>query len=216
MHLFETSSRPHHIVLALADSRVPEDERQELATAVADALEDWGGEELDVRLVEKPGPNLASGNLHWANGRPRLSSFVTSDSSMIFRLLDQQPNDLAWLREPVEEWENYPPYVEFEFYVKKMAVVNDPAERIIGLIKPIVKNFHKEENLQAAISTTELVRAKYPTGKKNGKIQTTKTKAQLQLIRPSELLARDNDSDTDSEIEYENDVEAPPGDAFDL
>ena len=195
--------------MALADSRVTVEERQELATAVADALEDWGGEELDLGQIQKPGPNFASRD--WAHEKPCLSSFVTYESSMMFRMLDQQPDDLAWLREPVREWENYPAYVDFEFYARKMAVVNDPAERLIGLIKPIVKKFQKEENLQAALSTTELVRARYPTGKKDGKTKTWKTKAQLQLIKPSELLVRESNlEDSDSELEDDTDAEAPP------
>ena len=203
--------------MALADSKVTVKERQELATAVADALEDWGGEELDLGQIQKPGPNFASENMYWASGKPRLSSFVTHESSMMFRMLDQQPDDLAWLREPVREWENYPAFVDFQFFVRKMVVVNDPAERLIGIIKPIVKNFKKEENLQAAIGTTEVVRAKYPTRKKDGKTKSWKTKAQLQLIKPSELLCRETElEDSESEVEDINDIEAPPDDVFDL
>ena len=79
----------------------------------------------------KPCPNLASGMTYWVGleGRPKLSSFASPESSMIFRVIGQQPDDLVWLREPSEEWETYPTFVEFSNYVKKKAVVNDPAER---------------------------------------------------------------------------------------
>ena len=37
---------------------------------------------------------------------------------------------------------------------------------MIGLVKPIIKNFRKEENMQAAITTVELVRSVYTKGRK--------------------------------------------------
>ena len=118
---------------------------------------------------------------------------------MIFRAIGQQPDDLVWLREPSEEWDTYPTFVEFSDYVKKKAVVNDPAERMIGLVKGIVEKFRKEENLQAAITTVELVRSVYPKGKKDGKTKTFYTKAELQRIKPSELLAMANEEDEEGE-----------------
>ena len=58
-------------------------------------------------------------------------------------------------------------------------------------MKPIVQNFKKEQSLQAAISTIEVIRNKYPKGKKDGRSKTYYTKAELQRIKPSDLLVRE-------------------------
>ena len=100
---------PRHVPAALVDSRVPREEREELARAIADALEDWGGEELALHgPAVLPGPNFASGQAHWLGlqGRPSLATFASFESSLLFRILGQQPGDLAWLREPCDEWES--------------------------------------------------------------------------------------------------------------
>ena len=82
---------------------------------------------------------------------------------------------------------------------------------MLGLVKPMIKNFHKEESLQAAIHTIEKVRSTFPKGKKDGESKTYYTKAQLQKIKPSDLLVR-----VEEEEEEEVEVEAPPDDALDL
>ena len=55
---------------------------------------------------------------------------------MIFHVLGQQPGDLQWLALPVAEWDNHLSYLELKNYIRTKSVVNDPAERAIGLIKP--------------------------------------------------------------------------------
>ena len=147
-------TRPHHIVLAMVDETLDVEVRQAMATALADLLPSWGGEEFPVIEVQLPGPKLASNPSNWDNGGPSLDSFITLDSFLIFHLLKQQPGDLTWLVEPVIEWENHNKYIEFKEYVKKLAVVNDAAERMIGLVKPIVSKFKKESNLPGALSVT--------------------------------------------------------------
>ena len=124
--------RPRHVPAALVDTRVPEEEREELAIAIANALEDWGGEELALDgPAALPGPQFASGQVFWLglDGRPSLASFVSPESSHPFRTLGQQPGDLEWQRRPIGEWESYPTFVEFKNYVLNKAVVNDCAER---------------------------------------------------------------------------------------
>ena len=123
---------PRHIPAALVDSRVPREEREELARAIADATEDWGGEELALHgPAVLPGPNFASGQAHWQGlqGRPSLATFASPESFLLFRTLTQQPGDLVWMRKPSDEWHLYPAFVQFSAYVKKKSVVNDPAER---------------------------------------------------------------------------------------
>ena len=85
---------------------------------------------------------------------------------------------------------------------------------MIGLVKPLVQNFKSEESLQAAIQTIELVRSTCPKGKKDGKTKNYHTKAELQRIKPSDMLARVEVEEEEEEEEVE--VEAPPDDALDL
>ena len=90
--------------------------------------------------------------------------------------MKQQPGDLTWLVEPVVEWENNHNYIEFKDYPKKLAVVNDAAERMIGFIKPIIAKFRKESNLQGALSVTEITRKNFK------KLNRWKTKNKLSLV----------------------------------
>ena len=116
--------------MCLADKTLDVVERQKVATALANLLEDWGGEDFEAKEVDRPGPNFASGPAFWTNGMPCLSSFVTIDSFLLFRLIRQQPRNLVWLSRPVAEWQSYPAYTDFfEFFVTNKPVVNDAAER---------------------------------------------------------------------------------------
>ena len=110
---------------------------------------------------------------------PHVSSFVSVDSFLLFSLLGQQPEDFAWLERPVLEWESFPQYFKFEAYVESKNVVNDAAERFIGVTKPRVANFRSKTNLQSNLLTAMKVQNTYPHQKKDGVVQTWKTKAEI-------------------------------------
>ena len=74
-------------------------------------------------------------------------------------------------------------------------VVNDAAERFIGVTKPCVANFRSETNLQSNLLTAVKVQNAYPHQKKDGEVQTWKTKAEMNLFKPSDLLVREEDQD---------------------
>ena len=84
---------------------------------------------------------------------------------------------------------------------------------MIGLVKPIVKKFHKEENLQANISTVELVRGMHPKGKIGRRTKKYYTKEDLKKIKPSELLVRGTEEEEEVAAEEED---APPDNALDF
>ena len=129
-------------------------------------------------------------------------------------MINQQPGDLAWLTQPVNEWQSSDAYFDFEYYVNQKHVVNDAAERAIGLVKPHVANFKKEENFQAAMKTIEVARARYPTSKIRGVVRTQMTKSDLKKIKPSDMLPEEgeeldiSESDSEDSIEEINDSEA--------
>ena len=126
---------------------------------------------------------------------PHVSSFVSVDSFLLFSLLGQQPKDFAWMERPVSEWESFPQYLKFEAYVESKNVVNDAAERFIGVTKPCVATFRSETNLQSNLLTTVKLRNAYPHQKKDGVVKTWKTKAEMNLFKPSDLLVREEDQD---------------------
>ena len=183
---------PQLVVMSLANKDLEAQERQDLALALNNLREQWGGEEFQVQEVNRPGPRFASSAQFWANGKPPLSSFTSVESFLIFSLLRQQPADLAWMEQPVSEWESFPQYRKFETYVASKNVVNDAAERFIGVTKPRVAKFRSETNLQSNLLTTVKVRNSYPHGKKDGVVKTWKTKAEMNCFKPSDLLVRED------------------------
>ena len=82
--------------------------------------------------------------------------------------------------------------------MRAKSVVNDPAERAIGLIKPIVKKFKKEENLQAAMLVTKKTRMAWSTETTRGMKNKNMVKKELGKIKPSDLLKRDEDTSESS------------------
>ena len=184
---------PQLVVMSLVNKDLQDQERSEIANALNVLKEEWGGEEFQVQEVNRPGPALASSGLWWANGMPPLSSFVSVQSFLLFSLLGQQPVDLAWMERPVSEWENYPQYLKLQEYVNSKNVVNDAAERFIGVAKPRVSTFRSETNLQSNLLTTVKVRNAYPHQKKDGVVKTWKTKAEMNRFKPSDLLVREED-----------------------
>jgi hypothetical protein len=156
---------PQLVTLALCDLSLPAEERQDLATALFNNLKIWPVT-FDMTDVERPGPAMASGNTFWTeNITPALSSFVTPSSFLIFHVCDQTPKDLDWLSQPVSQWQSSNSYFDFQYFVTHKHVVNDAAERAIGLIKPLASKFRKEEHLQESLKTMEELRIQFPKGR---------------------------------------------------
>ena len=94
-------------------------------------------------------------------------------------MLGHQPEDFAWMERPVSEWESFPQYLKFGAHVESKNVVNDAAERFIGVTKPCAATFRSETNLQSNLLTTVKVRNAYPHQKKDVVVKTWKTKAEM-------------------------------------
>ena len=122
-----------------------------------------------IFTLTEAGPRFASGNTFFMGGPPDLAEFTSPNSFLMFSILGQGPEDLAWLRQPVEEWPEDDHYVKFEEYVNTKEVTNDSAERAIGNLKIQSKHFRKEDTLQAGIVVDQEVKKKYPKGKVGGR-----------------------------------------------
>ena len=195
---------PQLVVISLANKYLDDKERREVANTLNILREDWGGEEFYLQEVNRPGPLFAYSPRWWGDGMPRLSSFTSTQSFLLFRRLGQQPEDLAWMEQPVSEWENSPKFTEFQALVSSKHVVNNAAERFIGVAKPHVSKFRNETNLQSNLLTTVKVRKTYPHEVIGGIVKTWRTKAEMNLFKPSDLLVREEDVINDSS---EEDVE---------
>jgi hypothetical protein len=201
---------PRLLPFCLADPKLDPEVRRQVAESLAALLDEWP-DEFEIDDTEKPGPRFASGNTFFIGGPPDLAEFTSPNSFLMFRILGQGPEDLAWLRQPVEEWPEDEHYVKFEEYVNTKEVTNDSAERAIGNLKIQSKHFRTEDTLQAGIVVDQEVKRKYPKGKVGGKTRFHKRKAELKKVTPSEMLDDHFDSDSD-----DSDAGAEIPDIFDF
>ena len=56
--------------------------------------------------------------------------------------------DMEWLQLNPEQWEFMSGYRRFRDFVQKLTIVNDPAERGVGLIKQFISTFQNEGSCQ--------------------------------------------------------------------
>ena len=76
---------------------------------------------------------------------PQLADLVSPRSHMLFDILGFTPEDLVWLRKPSSSWESYESYSKLKDFIDKMFVVNDPAERSIGMVQSYIDISRDEE-----------------------------------------------------------------------
>ena len=85
----------------------------------------------------------------WLSGQiPEVSSFLRLQSWLPFNKLRFSDDDLDWLMLDSDVWELQPGYNRFSDFVKKLTIVNDPAERGVGLIKQFIGSFQNEVSCQ--------------------------------------------------------------------
>ena len=117
------------IPLALCDSGLSSDEREELAREIL----------KQPREEVKPG-KAKFPVMVWSDTRPSLAYFVTPDSWLIFQLLDLNGE---WLAVPCSFWSNFAEYRKLEEFCLSMP--NDSAERGCHLITEFMNQVHSED-----------------------------------------------------------------------
>ena len=55
---------------------------------------------------------------------------------------------MDWLQHDPGQWECAEGYRRFRDFVKKLTIVNDPAERCVGLVKQFINTFQNEASCQ--------------------------------------------------------------------
>ena len=151
------------IVLANSDDSVTEQEKERIAK----------------KLYNIPIPNDYDMDRHNNKGflpkikdmsvldkRPELVDFFTAESWLIFEILGHNKTKSKWMIYPASSWNIDSDYLEFQSYVKNLAVVNDCSERAVKLVQETVCQVKSEHKLQKLLKF-----------KNNWTVKSSKTKA---------------------------------------
>ena len=85
----------------------------------------------------------------WLAGKvPDLSTFLGPHSWLLFNKLGLDEVDMDWLEMDPKIWDLQGGYIRFRDFVKGLTIVNDPAERGVGLIKQFIATFQNEASCQ--------------------------------------------------------------------
>ena len=145
---------PQLVVFALADTGTP-----------AADLEDLSNNLFKIpRPAEIPSGKPKFPSIIWpeeSDSLPKLSSFLTSDSWLLFNLLGLSKSQ-EWMQLPSHMWEKFEDYRAFKEYVDNVKVVNDLAERGIKLISDFIHMTKDEEQVQALLQCVEHHRDLFP------------------------------------------------------
>ena len=142
-HLWYLS--PQWVPLAIADESLPSDQRSNLAVTLSNIPRP---ETFPLGKPSFPDLSEVSDN-DWSSGRvPNLSSLLGPESWLIFDKLELTESDLKWLSEDPQTWDIFPGFIRFQNIMKKLTIVNDPAERGVGLVKDFIATFQSESLCQ--------------------------------------------------------------------
>lgn len=136
---------PQCVPLALIDKNLSADQRSWIATGLSSTPRQ------EVLPLGKPSfPDLSSyPDKHWNKGKlPELSTMLGPESWLLFNKLGLSGEDLDWLLLDPLVWDSMPGYIKFRDFVQKLTIVNDPAERGVGLMKEFISTFQNEESCQ--------------------------------------------------------------------
>lgn len=102
--------------------------------------------------------------------------FISAKTSKLFEILSGEENHQFLLEHP-SKWINDPLYVVMQKIVKNLIVVNDPAERAIGLIKDLNNTITADQkNQNHVIQVIEDFRKKIPDLRKSTLIKSLTNK----------------------------------------
>ena len=144
---------PQAVTLALADTKMKDEEREELAKT----LHSQPREHISTGKPEFPILDWSGHTLE----RPRLATLVTPKSWLIFQLLKLQGSQ-DWLSTPCSMWHLFADYRKLEECATYLPVTNDLAERGCQLITKFVDQVHDEEQRQALLQVVEYHRSLVP------------------------------------------------------
>ena len=68
--------------------------------------------------------------------------------------------EVAWLNQEVEDWPNFPSYIELKRFISQMYVVNDCSERGVKIIQEYIDSACNEDPRQDIITTAKVYKSK--------------------------------------------------------
>ena len=141
---------PQTVVFSLVDSGLQDNQREEMAKK----LHSMERREIklgkpEFPLVEFMGEEIAL---------PDMSSFITSDSWLVFDLLGLTGSQ-DWLTIPSCLWSSFQEYQKVKEFVDNIYVCNDIAERGVALITSCIDKVESEEQRQALVQVVEFHRS---------------------------------------------------------
>lgn len=80
--------------------------------------------------------------------RSGIPDFVSKNTMKFFDIIANDENDYDFLKKNPSTWATIPSYTKMKKTIKNLIVVNDPAERAIGLIKTINNTVTKSAEQQ--------------------------------------------------------------------
>ena len=150
---------PSLIPFSLADSEISESEKSDIAQKLWEVINgDIPEPQLNYTKVEIR-------QVIEQEHRPNLATFITTQSTIIFKILKIEKESLEWLRLPPNLWHLISGFRKFEEFVKNVPVVNDAAERNVKLIQDYVGSSRDENLRQDLLLAVEFTRK---TGRPRG------------------------------------------------
>ena len=136
---------PQNIPLALTEEALSADQRSWIATGLSSIPR-----ERALPMGKPVFPDLSSWpDESWVKDKlPELCTMLSPQSWLLFNKLGLSGEDLDWLELDPVVWDSMPGYIRFRDFVRGLTIVNDPAERGVGLIKQFISSFQTEESCQ--------------------------------------------------------------------
>ena len=154
---------PQCIPLALTDESLSVDQRSMIAIGLKNIPRQ------EVLPMGKPSfPDLSSWpDRCWVRDKlPELSTFLGPESWLLFNKLGLSDDDLDWLQCDPIMWDTMSGYINFKDFVRGLTIVNDPAERGVGLVKQFISSFQNEKSCQENLLAVSMHRKVVSKGSK--------------------------------------------------
>jgi hypothetical protein len=141
---------PQTVVFALADPGLTDIQKERMAAK----LHSLGREKIEGGKPVFPFIDLSGLD----DEIPDMSSLVTSDSWLVFDLLDLTGTH-DWMTIPASLWDNFLGFRKLKEFAENISVCNDVAERGVAIITMFINKAQSEEQRQALLQVVEFHRA---------------------------------------------------------
>ena len=141
---------PQMITVALCDPGLSEVERDDLADAI------WCSR-CELAEMKLGKPTLPT--VEWSDERPKLATFVTKESFLIFHLLKIQGN---FLEKKSKYWSTDDEFVKFQTFCLNLPSLNDIAERGVKLVQDFKDSCQDETDRQNILLAAQEFRESLP------------------------------------------------------